>query len=456
MPPAHQEFFATLLPFWETERFIFVHAGIMPGIPLADQDLPTLCEKRGEFLTSEIEVGNGVIGVAARERTPVRIMHMTSAYLYSHAIRSSLRDHAPGLLLDTDIPYPGLAEPHSQLAVPIESAGRLLGVLFAESPEDLRFGFEDEDALVTLAGHLGAAIDLMQARPDTLDTPFPLSATPPAPPATGTALRLRRFRANDSVFVNDSYLIKGVAGAIFWKLASDHARHGRTEFSNRELEAFSYSVSHDLKAPIRAIQGFSRMLGGEHASQLDKEGLRLLDVIVNNTQIMTNIIDDLLALSRLGRQQIRKSSIDLAAMAGQVFDQLQEQEQDKDLQLTIQDLPKAWGDYSLINQVILNLLGNAIKFIKAKETASIEVGGYIQGQETIYYVKDTGIGFDERYADKLFGVFQRLHHGPEYEGTGVGLSIVQRIIQRHGGRVWAEGTVGEGAIFYFALPKNEA
>jgi PAS domain S-box-containing protein len=228
------------------------------------------------------------------------------------------------------------------------------------------------------------------------------------------------------------------------------------EFSNRELEAFSYSVSHDLKAPIRAIQGFSRMLGGEHASQLDKEGLRLLDVIVNNTQIMTNIIDDLLALSRLGRQQIRKSSIDLAAMAGQVFDQLQEQEQDKDLQLTIQDLPKAWGDYSLINQVILNLLGNAIKFIKAKETASIEVGGYIQGQETIYYVKDTGIGFDERYADKLFGVFQRLHHGPEYEGTGVGLSIVQRIIQRHGGRVWAEGTVGEGAIFYFALPKNEA
>lgn len=184
---------------------------------------------------SEIEMGHGVIGVAARERTPVRIMHMTSAYLYSHAIRSSLLDHAPGLLLDTDIPYPGLAEPHSQLAVPIESAGRLLGVLFAESPEDLRFGFEDEDALVTLAGHLGAAIDLMQARPDTLDTPVPLPAMSPIPPATGTALRLRRFRANDSVFVNDSYLIKGVAGAIFWKLASDYARHGRTEFSNREL-----------------------------------------------------------------------------------------------------------------------------------------------------------------------------------------------------------------------------
>lgn len=226
------------------------------------------------------------------------------------------------------------------------------------------------------------------------------------------------------------------------------------EFSNRELEAFSYSVSHDLKAPIRAIQGFSRMLVGEHASQLDKEGQRLLDVIVTNTQIMTNIVDDLLALSRLGRQQIRKSSIDLAVMARQVFEQLQEQEPEKDLQLIIQDLPGAWGDYSLINQVMMNLLGNAIKFIKAKERASIEVGGYIQGQETIYYVRDNGIGFDERYADKLFGVFQRLHRGPEYEGTGVGLSIVQRIIQRHGGRVWAEGTVGEGATFYFALPKN--
>jgi PAS domain S-box-containing protein len=227
------------------------------------------------------------------------------------------------------------------------------------------------------------------------------------------------------------------------------------EFSNREMEAFSYSVSHDLKAPIRAIQGFSRMLAGKHDSQLDKEGLRLLDVIVNNTQIMNNLIDDLLALSRLGRQQIKKSSIDLAAMARHVFEQFQEQEQKPDLQLTLQDLPKAWGDYSLINQVMMNLLGNAIKFIKAKETAIIEVGGYIQGQETLYYVKDNGIGFDQRYADKLFGVFQRLHRSPEYEGTGVGLSIVQRIIQRHGGRVWAEGTVGEGATFYFALPKNE-
>jgi len=134
--------------------------------------------------------------------------------------------------------------------------------------------------------------------------------------------------------------------------------------------------------------------------------------------------------------------------------QLQEQEPERNLRLTIHDLPKGWGDLSLINQVMMNLLSNAVKFTKSKETAVIEVGGRTEGKEGIYYVKDYGVGFDERYADKLFGAFQRLHSGAEYEGTGIGLAIVQRIIHRHGGRVWAEGKVGEGATFYFALPKN--
>jgi signal transduction histidine kinase/ABC-type amino acid transport substrate-binding protein len=232
-------------------------------------------------------------------------------------------------------------------------------------------------------------------------------------------------------------------------------RTAELELANRELEAFSYSVSHDLKAPIRAIQGFSRMLVGERASGLDEEGLRMLNVIVDNTQIMAKLIDDLLALARLGRHQIRKSALGLADMIRQDFERLRAEGLERDLQLTLSDLPKAWGDHSLINQVMMNLLGNAIKYTKAKKTAIIEVGGYIQGQETIYYVKDNGIGFDERYADKLFGVFQRLHGGPEYEGAGVGLAIVELIIHRHGGRVWAEGRVGEGATFYFALPKNE-
>jgi PAS domain S-box-containing protein len=231
-------------------------------------------------------------------------------------------------------------------------------------------------------------------------------------------------------------------------------RTAELEFANRELESFSYSVSHDLKAPIRAIQGFSRMLVGEHLAQLDDEGHRLLNVIVDNTQVMANLIDDLLALSRTGRHQIKKSPIDLSAMVKRDFEKLQDLEPERDIQLTIQDLPQAWGDPSLLNQVVINLLGNAVKYTRTKQTAVIEVGGYTRDEETVYYVRDNGVGFDERYAHKLFGVFQRLHSGKEYEGTGVGLAIVQRVIHRHGGLVWAEGKLNDGATFYFALPKN--
>jgi signal transduction histidine kinase len=233
-------------------------------------------------------------------------------------------------------------------------------------------------------------------------------------------------------------------------------RTAELELANREMESFSYSVSHDLKTPVRAIQGFSRMLLGEHAAQLDAEGLRLLQVVCDNTKRMDHLIDDLLALSRVGRLQIRKSVIDMTAMVRRIFNQLRAQMSERDLGLTVGDLPPAWGDQSLLHQVMMNLLANAVKFTRSRETAVIEVGGRTEGKEDIYYVKDNGAGFDERYADKLFGVFQRLHGGEEYEGTGVGLSIVKRIVQRHGGRVWAEGKVGEGATFYFALPKNGA
>ncbi|KRD42438.1 histidine kinase [Acidovorax sp. Root275] len=185
---------------------------------------------------SEIRLGQGVIGVAAQERTPVRISHVTNAARYSHAIRDSLDAHADAgapLQRGMDIPYPGLAEPHSQVAVPLVSAGRLLGVLFAESPEDMRFGFEDEDLLVAIAGQLAAAIDLLQAAPEVTAEPQPATARPPA--LSGAALRVRHFAANDSVFINDDYLIKGVAGAIFCKLLRDHLASGRVDFTNREL-----------------------------------------------------------------------------------------------------------------------------------------------------------------------------------------------------------------------------
>ena len=182
---------------------------------------------------SEIAMGEGVIGVAARERTPVRIGHMTNAYLYSQAMRESFEANIPDIAPVTDIPYPGLAEPHSQLAVPIVSGARLLGVLFVESPEDLRFGYEDEDALVVLDGQLGAAIDLTQQANEQGESAG--DAPAPSAAAQGAPLRVRHFAANDSVFINEAYLIKGVAGAILCKLLRDYREQGRTEFSNREL-----------------------------------------------------------------------------------------------------------------------------------------------------------------------------------------------------------------------------
>jgi PAS domain S-box-containing protein len=226
------------------------------------------------------------------------------------------------------------------------------------------------------------------------------------------------------------------------------------EGANEELEAFSFSVSHDLKTPVRIIEGFCRMLMGEHADQLDAEGLRQLKVITDNTQRMRSLIDDLLALARLGRIQIKKSVVNLAGMARQVFEQLRAEAAKRNLQLILGDLPPAWGDQSLLYQVMQNLLSNAVKFTSSRETAIIEVGGRTEGKENIFYVKDNGAGFDERYGSSLFRPFQRLHICAEFEGTGIGLSIVQRIIQRHGGRVWAEGKVNEGATFYCVLPNE--
>jgi len=240
---------------------------------------------------------------------------------------------------------------------------------------------------------------------------------------------------------------------------SEEALRKRTaelEFANRELESFSYSVSHDLKAPVRAIGGFARILADDHTGKLDAEGLRFLQIIRTNTDLMSALIDDLLALARLGRVQIEKTLVNVTVMTNQIFTQLRAEAPNRDLRLIIGDLPPALGDQSLLHQVMMNLLANAVKFTKSRQAAVIEVGGRIEDQENIYYVKDNGAGFDERYIGNLFRPFQRLHRSDEFEGTGVGLALVKGIIQRHGGRVWAEGKVDEGATFYFSLPRNGA
>ena len=225
---------------------------------------------------------------------------------------------------------------------------------------------------------------------------------------------------------------------------------------NKELEAFSYSVSHDLRAPLRAIDGFSRILLEDYSEMLDEEGHRLFSVIRSNTLNMGQLIDDLLAFSRLGRQDVLPVEVNVGEMVRHVFKELLPEDSDRTLKFTLNHLPPAYGDRAMIRQVIVNLISNAIKFTRNKgDEAAIEMTGHSNGRENVYCIRDNGIGFDMSYVDKLFGVFQRLHSQKEFEGTGVGLALVKRIVARHGGRVWAEGNVGEGAAFYFSLPKDK-
>lgn len=227
------------------------------------------------------------------------------------------------------------------------------------------------------------------------------------------------------------------------------------EAANKELEAFSYSISHDLRAPLRAIDGFSGILLEDYSDKLDEDGNRLLEVVRQNAQNMGQLIDDLLAFSRLGRKAVEPSPIDMTDLAKSVFEELNASDSERRPQLKIENIPPAQGDRALMRQVFVNLLSNATKYSRLKDQPLIEVGGSTENGNNIYYVKDNGAGFDMQYANKLFGVFQRLHGPEEFEGTGVGLAIVQRIIHRHGGRVWAEGKVNEGATFYFTLPRED-
>ena len=227
------------------------------------------------------------------------------------------------------------------------------------------------------------------------------------------------------------------------------------EGTNAELESFSYSVSHDLRAPLRAIHGFARILLDDHREQLDPEAQRLLGVIDQNTRRMGQLIDDLLSFSRLGRKGLETARVDMRDLARNVADEVRRSEGERELEITIDALPPARGDRALLRQVVSNLVSNAAKFTRGRPDSRIEVGYQPNGAEATYYVKDNGAGFDDRYADKLFGVFQRLHSTEEFEGTGVGLAIVKRIVQRHGGRVWAESKLNEGATFYFTLPLSE-
>jgi PAS domain S-box-containing protein len=229
-------------------------------------------------------------------------------------------------------------------------------------------------------------------------------------------------------------------------------RVAELRLANQEMEAFSYSVSHDLRSPLAVIGGFSHVLLEDYSGALDEEARRFLDIINTNARKMGQLIDDLLAFSRTGRKEVRPAAINMEELLRGVFEEIRLTAPGRVVELELKPLPPARGDWSLVRQVLANLLSNAVKFTRLKEKALIEVGGEKIGKENRYYVKDNGVGFDMEYADRMFGVFQRLHSAEEFEGSGVGLAIVQRIVERHGGRVWAEGKAGEGATFSFTLP----
>ena len=229
------------------------------------------------------------------------------------------------------------------------------------------------------------------------------------------------------------------------------ARTAQLEAANHELEAFSYSVSHDLRAPLRAIDGFSRILSDEYSQELSTDAQHYLERVRENTRTMSSLIDNLLSFSRLSRQPLKKQPIDTTLLVQQCLDVLCESLDGRHIDFSVQTLPACQADPALLKQVYYNLLSNAIKFSSKNPGAAIEVGCLQENHESIYYVKDNGVGFDMQYAHKLFAVFQRLHRAEDYEGTGVGLAIVQRIIHRHGGRIWALSEPNQGATFCFTL-----
>ncbi len=258
---------------------------------------------------------------------------------------------------------------------------------------------------------------------------------------------------NASVYKDKEGHVLGVFAA-----ARDYSRVKKTtqqlEATNQELDAFTYSVAHDLKSPLRAIDGFSKILLDDYLENLDEEGKRIITIICHNTKKMGHLIDDLLAFSHIGRHEIKKEQLNMNQLVNDVYSELMAAVPHREVILDLKELPAIKADQTLMRQVWANLISNAIKFTQTKQHALIEIGSTTSDPHLVtYYIKDNGLGFDMKYVDKLFGVFQRLH-GQEIEGTGIGLANIKRIIVRHGGSVSGEGSLGVGATFYFTLPKE--
>jgi signal transduction histidine kinase len=270
------------------------------------------------------------------------------------------------------------------------------------------------------------------------------------PPAVHRALRQAEFQVQRRQAENE---IRRLNKMLERRVAQ---RTGELEAANKELEAFSYSVSHDLRAPLRHIEGFIEILISTKAPSLDEEARKYLDTISESAKQMGRLIDDLLAFSRTARTEPKKTRVPAEDLVRSAISDLAREIGTRRIEWVVGQLPEVEADPNLLRQVMMNLLGNAVKYTRPRAVARIEVSCHAEGNEDIFSVRDNGVGFDNRYAHKLFGVFQRLHRAADFEGTGVGLANVRRIIHRHGGRTWAEGEPDHGATFVFTLPRSSA
>jgi len=321
---------------------------------------------------------------------------------------------------------------HSFLSAPIISPDRVYGWLcLADKIGSTEFNEEDEGLAQILAAQVGRIYENASLYSEIKRYVAQLEAE-----------IAERKQAQEQV----RELNNELEGRVAKRTAELHA-------ANEELEAFTHSVSHDLRAPLRAVGGFSKMLLQDFGPQLPDEGKRLLNVVTSSADQMRTMIDNLLKFSRLGRQALSIQTVNVSALVHEVIEEFRKEQSAGKVDVRIGDLPKCKGDQALLKQVFVNLLSNAIKFSRKKENPQVEVGCQSPKGETIYFVRDNGAGFDMRFADKLFGVFQRLHDDEQFEGTGVGLSIVDRIIKRHGGKVWADAEEGKGATFYITVPE---